>query len=141
MVEQHERHVLRRHRVVHDTGVDRGSRHAVELRAVEILGHDQPASFADVTNPARAVAASTRQHDRDGVGAAILCERPEEHVDRQRELLLAVALAEEQSPTGDDHLFLRRDQVDMVGLDRHPVFNEVDGQQRVPRRGVHPSGS
>ena len=117
-----------------DTGLDRRSRHAVELRALEILREHQPAGVVDVADSARAVAASTGQHDRDRPCAAVLGERPEEHVDRQRELLLAVALAQEQPAAGDDHLLLRRNQIDVVGFDRHAVFDEMDRQQRVPRQ-------
>ena len=49
------------------------------------------------------------------------------------QLLLPILLAQQQPPARDDHLLLRRDQVDVVGLDRHPVLDEVDRQLGVPR--------
>ena len=45
----------------------------------------------------------------------------------------AIALAQQQAPAGDDHLLLRRDQIDVVRLDQHAVLDEVDRQLGVPR--------
>jgi hypothetical protein len=86
-----------------------------------------------VADPARAVAAAARENDGDRPLAAVLRERSEEDVDGERELLLAIALAEQQPPARDDHLLLRRDEIDVVGLDDHPVFDEMDRQRGVPR--------
>ena len=66
--------------------------------------------------------------------SAVLRQRAEEHVDRQRQLLLAVALAQQQPAARDDHLLLGRNQIDVVGLDRHAVLDEVDRQRGVPRQ-------
>ncbi len=112
----------------------RRPRHAVELRAVEVLHDHQAAGVVDVADAARAVAAAAREHDGDGAAAAVLGERAEEHVDGQRQLLLPIALAQEQPSARDDHLLLRRDQIDVVGLDRHAVLDEMDRQPGVSRQ-------
>ena len=138
MLLEHARHLLRRQDAVGDAGLVRGPRHAVELRALDVLDDHQAAGVVDVADAARAVAAAARQHDRDRARAAVLRERAEEHVDRQRQLLLAIALAEQQPAAGDDHLLLRRDQIDVVGLDQHAVLDELDRQLGVaPEQLVH----
>ena len=82
----------------------------------------------NVANAARAVAAAAGEDDRDRLLAGVLRERAEEDVDRERELLLPIPLAQEEATAGDDHLLLGRDQVDVVGLDEHPVLDEVNRQ-------------
>jgi hypothetical protein len=85
-----------------------------------------------VPNAPRAVATTTRQHDRDRAPAAILRKRAEEDVDRKGQLLLPIALAQQKTPARDDHLFLGRNQVHAIGLHRHAVFHQMDRKRRVP---------
>ena len=117
-----------------DADVARGLGHTVELRARVVLDDDEATGVVDGANPARAVAAAAGEDDGDGAGPAVLRQRPEEDIDRERELLLPIALAEEQAAARDDHLLARRDQVNVVRLDLHPVLDEGHRQLRTSRQ-------
>ena len=104
----------------------RGPRHPVELRAVDVLDDDQTAGLVNVENASRPIAAAARHHDGDRARPAVLRERAKEHVDGQRALLLPILLAQQEPPAGDDHLVLRRIEIDVIGFDRHSVLDEVD---------------
>ena len=119
---------------VGDAGVARGPRHAVELRALDVLDDHEPAGLVDVADAARAVAAAAREHDRDR--ARRRSPAPASGRRRRSGSVSSCCRSrslEQQAPAGDDHLLLRRDQVDVVGLDQHAVLDEVDRQLGVPR--------
>lgn len=132
LFEQDARHVLRSHHLVDRAGIDRHPGHAVELSALGVLHDDEAARLLDVEDTSRAIAAAARQDDRDRAIAAVLRQRAEEGVDGQCALLLAILLAQQQAPAGDDHLHLRRDQVHMVRLDVHAVLHEMNRERGVP---------
>jgi hypothetical protein len=58
-LEERRWHVLGRQRMIDDAGFNRRFRHAVELRAGEILGDDQPAGVVDMRDTPGPVAAAT----------------------------------------------------------------------------------
>jgi hypothetical protein len=128
VLDEHVRHLLRPEHERGDAGVPGGLRHAVELRRLRVLHDDETAGLVDVADATRTVAAAAGQHDGDGALPAVLGERAKEDVDGERQLLLPIALAEEQPAAGDDHLLLGWDQVDVVGLDQHAVLDEMDGE-------------
>ena len=98
------------------------------------LNEHEATGLVDVADATRSVAAAPRQDHRDRPPSTVPRQGAEEHVDGQRQLLLAIALAEEQAPAGDDHLLLGGDQVDVVALDRHPVGHQADRQVRPTRQ-------
>ena len=79
-------------------GVARRPGHPVELRALHVLHDHQPAGFVHVADPARPVAAAARQNDRHRTRAAVLGQRPEEDVDRQRQFLMPLRSLSSRRP-------------------------------------------
>jgi hypothetical protein len=133
VVEHGARHLLGRQHAHRHARLAGGARHAVELRGLDVLHEHQAAGLVHVARAARAVAAAARQHDGDRARPALAGQGAEEDVDGQRELLLAIALAEQQAAPGDDHLLLGRDQVHVVGFHRHAVLDQANGHVRVAR--------
>ena len=123
-----------RQHLIDDAGAHRAERHAVELRRVRALAEHDAAGLADLLDAARAVAAAARQHHRDRALADVLRQRSEEQVDRQRQPVARIAVAQQQPPLPDDHLLHRRQQVDRVRLDRHVVLGLADRHRRPPRQ-------
>ncbi len=131
---QHLGHLVRGQHPVGDARVARRLGHAVELRALVVLHEHEPPGLVHGADAARAVAAAAREHDGDRALPAVLRERAEEDVDGELELVLPIALAEEQAAARDDHLLLRGDEIDVVGQDHHAVLHHPDRQVRVPRQ-------
>ncbi len=75
-----------------------------------------------------------RQNNRHGPLAHILRQRAEERIDGQRKSFGGVFVGQQQLSPGNDHFFLRRDQIDRIRLDGHPIFHTVDGDLRVTRK-------
>ena len=134
VLQEDRRHLAGRQHMVGHAGVARRPGHSVELRARRVLDDDQAAGVVDGADAARAVAAASGEDHGHGAPAAVLRERAEEDVDRERELvLLAIPLAEEEAAARDDHLLLGGDEIDVVRRDGHPVLDELDRQLRMPR--------
>jgi hypothetical protein len=131
MSDQGARHVLGGQHEIGHAGVEGGAGHAVELRALQILEQHEAAREMHVADAAGAIAAAAGEDDRHRARGAVLGERAEEHVDGKGQLLRSSALAQEQPSARDDHLFLGRDEVHVIGLDGHAVLNQMDGQRRV----------
>ena len=126
-------HLVGRDHEVGDPCVPGGLGHAIELRALDVLHEDQTAGLVHVADAPRPVASAAREDDRHRARPALLRQRAKEHVDGEGKLLLPLLLAQEEAPTGDDHLLARRDEIDVVGLDAHPVLHEPDREVGMPR--------
>jgi hypothetical protein len=129
---QDPREIPRHPSIVDDAGCLRAERHAVELRAGHALREHHAPGTLDVDDPARAIAAASRQHDRDGLRPLVLCERTEELVDREREALRRILVGQDQPAIANDHLLARRHQVDVVCLDQHAILGEPHRHVAVP---------
>jgi hypothetical protein len=95
-----------------------------------ILGEGDAARGLDLIETQRAVAAGTREDDRDRLVPLIVRERFEEQIDR---VVLAPDFAARQQlehAVGDDHAPVRRNHIDAVLLDLGLVFHLVDGHAR-----------
>jgi len=84
----------------------------------------------DILDAARAVAAAARQHDGDRTFAGVLSQRSEEMIDRKRQPVPRIAIAQQQLAPLDDHFLHRGQQVDGVGLHHHFVLSMLDRDGR-----------
>ncbi len=116
---------------VHGAGHDRAARHAVILGIVWILHDNQPALLLDRLQPQAAVAAGSRQDHADRAFAELFGQRVQEEVERQARAVTLARLREAQNTAVDREVGARRDQIDMLGLDRHPVRCLLNLQRRV----------
>ena len=70
--------------------------------------------------------------------AGVLRERAEEMIDRQREPVPRIPIAQQEPPLLDDHLLHRRQEVEDVGLDERLVLGLPDRHRRAaPQQLVH----
>jgi hypothetical protein len=127
---QRRPHRLGRQHQIDGAGVDGGPGHAVELGGL-VLGDDQATHFMDPADPTRPVAARPRQHDADGARARVIRQRAEEDVDGQEQPLARIALGQPQLAVFDHHLVPGRHEVDVIGLEAHPVLGADHRERRV----------
>lgn len=130
------RDVRRAQDEVHATAVDRADRHAGMPRGLLILGERDAAAGLDLAQAERAVGAGAGQDDSDGLRELILAQGTEEVVDRE---VVAAALAARRhvkQPPGQRQVGIRRNDVDMVRKDGHPLRRLHDGHARRPREQV-----
>ena len=117
----HGNHIDRQH-MIDQAGVDHAAGHAVELGLVGVLHQYQTARFVDRDRAERTVRSGTRQDHSDRVAAVLAGQRLQEDIDRQHQT--AGALGGQAQPTAlKTHDGTRRNQVDLVGSDRHVVLD------------------
>jgi hypothetical protein len=130
----------RRQFQVDHPGVDGAARHPVEARAARVLRDDQAAGLVDLADAARAVAAGAGQDHRDGAATGVLGQRAQEVIDRQGQPAGRVLVGQQQVAAGQDHVLARRDEVDVVRLDRDAVGHLLDRDAGPPRQQLdHPA--
>jgi hypothetical protein len=132
MLGEHGGHLFRWQHARLDGGIERGTRHGIELGAVRVLDQDQTSGLVDVLHATRAIAAAPGQDDGHGARATVLGQRPKEDVDGEVQLRVRTSLRQQQSPGGDDHHLLARDQIDVVRADLDAVLHVQDGHGGVP---------
>ena len=127
---------------VDDARIDRAAGHAVELGRVGILHDDRAAGFVDRPDAARSVAARAGQKNPTAIARpGILGQRTEEHVDGQAQRPGGIFVGQQQLAARDDHLLLRRNQIDGVRLHLIPVADPMDAQSWCAATAARPSGS
>ncbi len=119
--QEHIRHVLRREDMVGEVCLDRAQRHGVEARGGGVLHQDAAALGLDLLQSFGPVAAGPRQDDADRPFAPMPRQRLEEAVDRVAGAAPFGRLGQPQVSVVDGQRSRRRDDVDVVGLDRHAV--------------------
>ena len=124
--------LFRREHLVHRAGGNRAEGHAVELRRLGTLAEDEAPGPADVLDAPRPVAAGARQDDGDRAVPHVLRQRAEEMIDRQRQAVPRIAVAQEQPALLDDHLLHRRKEIEHVGLDQGFVLGLPDRHRGPP---------
>ena len=131
-------HVLNGHGKVDETARDGAVRHAAEtwLGAIARLRKDKAALLLDRFDTENAVAAASREHDADGIFAAILGERTEKHVDGTALWMFGLDLPESKRPTVYRQGGVRRENGDAVRLNLLAIARDMDGQAGVPRENV-----
>ena len=131
-------HVLNGHGKVDETARDGAVRHAAKtwLGAIARLRKDKAALLLDRFDTENAVAAASREHDADGIFAAILGERTEKHVDGTALWMFGFDLPESKRPTVYRQGGVRRENVDAVRLNLLAIARDMDGQAGVPRENV-----
>ena len=113
------------------------ARHAIELRLGGVLHQHESTFGLQFARAARAVAAGAGEHDAHAEFAHGLCERREEHVDRQMQPVSGGLLGHTQHTRLDGEVGLRRVEVDRIGLDAHAVFGAHHLQRGVPPQQLH----
>src|SRR5208282_2219953 len=106
---------------VHGPRHDRAPRHAVKLGVVRILRDDEPALFLDRLQPQAAVAAGSRENDADRAVAQLFRQRAQEEVERQACTVALPRFGESQGTAADREIGTRRNEIDMLALEPHPV--------------------
>ena len=96
------------------------------LSRIEVLDHGHAASFLDRLETHGTVAAGARQNDADGSLILVLCQGTEEVVDGQPGAALIRRLHQVKSAVQDVQIFTWRDDVDVVGVDLHPILHLRD---------------
>ena len=106
---------------VHGPRHDRAPRHAVILGLVRILRDDEPALFLDRLQSEAAVAAGSRENDADRAVAQLFRQRAQEEVERQARAVTLPRFREAEGTALDREIGTRRNEIDMLALERHPV--------------------
>lgn len=122
MGQQPRRHTFDGKHVVDESrgGGTRG--HATHGDMVEAgLGEHEATAVLHRVQPACAIAAAAREHDRHGVVALVLGERSEEGIDRPAVLPRWRWLAQLQHPMLDGERGVRRNHIDVVAFDDRAI--------------------
>jgi len=131
VADQRLRDLHHRQYEVDRAGRDRVARHPVVGSLFRILGDDQAASVADGLEPDAAVGAGARQDHRDGALAILLRQRVQEIIERQPRTVRRLRPRQPQQAVMHREISLRRNDVDMVALDRHAVGYLQYGHRRM----------
>ena len=112
-----------RHRehLVHGARQHRAPRHAVVLGVVGILHDNEPALLLDRLQPQAAVAAGSREDHADRAFAEFFRQRAQEEVERQARTVTLPWFREPQGTGADREIGTRRNEIDVLALERHPV--------------------
>ncbi len=107
----------------------RGARHHLVLRAFRSLGERDASRVANRLKPERSIRVVAGEHHADRAVPAIPRQRAEETVQRTMRNLRGPGLQTEEAVL-HRHLAIRRDHVDVVALDPHPVDHLQNGNRR-----------
>ena len=129
------RDVLRRQHEIHAPRGHRALRHRVMLRGFILRKGDAALSLDDL-QPERAIARAARKHHPDGLMPAVLRERAEELVNPAMPRI-PLLREEPQFSARDDHVAPRRDDIDMIRLDRRFIAHLAHRHLRRPREDFH----
>ena len=121
---------------VHGAGQDRAARHAVILGLVRILRDDEPALLLDRLQSQAAVAAGPREDHADRALAEFFGQRAQKEVERPARAVALARLRKAQDAIADREIGARRNEIDMLGLERHPVRCLLDRQRRMPGQQI-----
>ena len=133
--DERPRNLVDRKHEIHGAGHDGAARHAVVSRILRILHDDEPAPVVDRRQPEAAVGARAREDRADGSLAAVFGERAQEEVERHARAVPLARLREPKYAGADRKIEPRRDDIDMIALDRHALrrfphrHRRVGGQQ------------
>ncbi len=110
-----------RQHLVHGARHDRAPRHAVIFGVVRILHDDEPALLLNRLQSEAAIAARSRKDHADRAFAELFRQRAQEEVERQARAVTLRRLRESQGTAADREIGTRRNEIDMLALERHPV--------------------
>ena len=116
---------------VDGAGHDRAARHAVILGLARLLRDDEPALRLDRLQPETAVAAGSREDHADRAFAEFVRQRAQEKVERQARAVTLARLRQAKGAGADREIGAGRDEIDMLGLERHAVRRLLDRQRRM----------
>ena len=125
-------HFLNFKHLVHEPGGHSAFRHAVIFRGFRILHQGQAAGFFDRPQTLAAIRAGSRQHNTGGIGALIVRQAAEEHINRPAETPRLGKIRQLQTAVLHRQAGVRRDQIDIVRLDHHSVADLTHGHGRAP---------
>ena len=131
------RDALRRQHEIHHPRRDGAVRHAVVFRGLFILRKRQSALGLDDAQPLGAVRRRAGKDDADGAALLVGGERAEKEIHRQMLPARLRARHETQPPVQHCEVRIRRDDIDVIGLDAHPIarfVNRERGGAREQRR-------
>ena len=105
--------------------IDDASGHAVKLGALGLLSHHDAAVFFDGFDSVGAVGSRSRKDDADSLVAAFFGKRGEKDVDGMVDGSVIV-IAQKKVASFNGEIFLRRDQVYLVGSNFHQMLGLYD---------------
>ncbi len=120
-----------RQAIVDDARVDRAPRHPAELGRRRLLGERDAARLLDGLEPLRAVGCRPREDDADRPAPSLGSEGTQEEVDGQVLRLRVVRpWLQREQPASEAKARVRRDDVDVAGLDAHALGGLLHGHLR-----------
>lgn len=132
------RHFLDGNGEIDQAAGDGAARHVGETRAGTIarLRQDQAALFLDRLDPEKTVMPAAREDDFDGIFAAVLRERGEEHVDGAALGMFRNEFVQAKPPVRNGQAGVGRQHIDMVLLNLLAILSGFDGQLRMAGQDV-----
>src|SRR6202048_2727686 len=100
-------------------GHDSAARHTVVGGILRILHNNEPALVLYCHQPEAAVGAGARQNRADGSFAAIFSKRTEEEIEGHARTVPLARFRELKRACADRKIDPRRDEIDLIALDRH----------------------
>ena len=120
---------LRRQDEVHAPGGDGAARHAVILRALDVLGEGDATFAFDGLQPHGSVGGGSGENHADRPITPVCGQRSEKVIDGQVLRHRLPAGHQVERPVRDPHSLVRGDDVDMIRFHRHALFHFRDGHR------------
>ena len=124
-------HLLHGQDVVDQSRGDRAAGHAVVGCRLRVLGQGQAAVGLDGLQAVRALGAGPGEDDADGLLVAVLGQGVEEEINGYPPPAALGRRGQVEHLVADGDVLVRRNDVDMIGLDRHSVLRLHDRHGRV----------
>ncbi len=102
-------------------GHDGAARHPGVGGVFRILHDNKPALVADCRQPGTAVGAGAGEDRADGSLAAVFGERAQEEIEGHAGAVPLARVCQSKRAVVDRQIGARRDDIDLIGLDRHAV--------------------
>ncbi len=122
---------------VGEPGLNGHSRHAVEFGRRRRLNKDGPGFFLDGPQPQRAVRTHAREDDPYALFMPVIGQGAKKEIDRQTQTPRRGRLEQMQDAAQNGEVPVGRNDVNMVGLDFHPILDLDDGHARGPLQKFH----
>ena len=116
------------------SGLNRAFRHAIECCLRRVLDDDEPAPLLHRFETLGSIRSRARKHNANGALAAILRERPKEKIESQPCAVTLRWLEKMQLAVGDAERDARRNEINMVRLDRDAFGRRRHGHLCVARQ-------
>ena len=123
---------------IHRAGRDRASWHAIIVGFADILRDDETTALLDRLQAKTAVGAGSRKDHADGASSIFASQGIQQEVERQSCAVPRLRLRKPQRPFSvDREIDARRNDIDALAFDFHPVGRQQDWHRRMARQQIH----